>query len=210
MKLRKKQKRELILESTYDIFIEKGYANTKIIDIAEHAGIGKGTVYEYFESKEAIFMALFDYLSNEYKNNYEQVKEANQNRSAAEQLKAFIMFEANVAHYMCHTKKLPPHLFIMELFKNVELSSLFELFMKYRYHCLLDIITNGITSGEFQNGDASMYTIGIFGSIAFYNDVYNRHCIPNILKDISIKNWNIEDLLSLILNGLQKNNTNIE
>ena len=204
MKLRKKQKRELILEATYDIFVEKGYANTKIIEIAEQAGIGKGTVYEYFDSKEAIFMALFDYFTNEYKKNYEYIKTTNEKKAASDQLKAFVKFETNIAHYMCHTKKIPPHLFILELFKDAKLSNLFEQFIEYRYHCLLAIVTNGIASGEFQDGDPAMYSIGILGSIAFYIDFHNKQFIPKIFENVSVKNWSTDDFLSLILNGLQK------
>ncbi|WP_324824422.1 TetR/AcrR family transcriptional regulator [Sinanaerobacter sp. ZZT-01] len=204
MNVRKKQKREQILEATYDIFVEKGYANTKIIDIANRSGIGKGTVYEYFDSKEAIFMALFDYFSNEYKKNYEYIKKSNENKKASEQLRIFIKYDTSIVHYVCHTKKLPPHLFLLELFRDAKLSTLFEKFIEYRYHCLLNIIKNGISSGEFKEGDPSMYSIGILGSIAFYIDFQNQHFIPQVLKDISVKNWNSNDLLSLILNGLQK------
>jgi len=204
MNERKKQKRELILEATYDIFVEKGYTNTKIIDIAKRSGIGKGTVYEYFDSKEAIFMALFDYFSNEYKKNYEYIKKANENKKASEQLRIFIKYDTNIVHYVCHTKKLPPHLFLLELFRDAKLSALFEKFIEYRYHCLLNIIKKGIASGEFKEGDPAMYSIGILGTIAFYIDFQNQQFIPQVLKDISVKNWNSNDLLSLILNGLQK------
>ncbi len=204
MNTRKKQKRELILESTYDIFVEKGYTNTKIIEIAKHAGIGKGTVYEYFDSKEAIFMALFDYFTDEYKTNYEYIKSTNQNKTSAEKLKLFIKYETNIIHYMCHTKKLPPHLFLLELLKDTRLSTLFEQFVKYRYHSLLDIISEGISSGEFQKGDPTMYTIGILGATAFYIDSRNKQFLPQMLEEISVKEWSTDDFLSLILNGLQK------
>jgi len=59
MSKNKSSKRDMILDAAYNLFINKGYWDTKIIDIAEAAGIGKGTVYEYFESKDAIFLELF-------------------------------------------------------------------------------------------------------------------------------------------------------
>ncbi len=54
----KKEKRKLILESAKSQFEEKGYHGAKISEIAKHAGIGKGTVYEYFDSKQSIFEEL--------------------------------------------------------------------------------------------------------------------------------------------------------
>ena len=37
------------------VFAKKGVAKTKMIDIATIARVGKGTIYEYFASKEDIF-----------------------------------------------------------------------------------------------------------------------------------------------------------
>jgi AcrR family transcriptional regulator len=47
-----------ILDAALGCFAEKGFAATRMDDIAERAGITKGTIYLYFESKEAIFKAL--------------------------------------------------------------------------------------------------------------------------------------------------------
>jgi len=55
-----KEKSELILSAATRVFSEKGYSAAKIDRIAELAGVGKGTVYEYFDSKEALFFAVFD------------------------------------------------------------------------------------------------------------------------------------------------------
>ncbi|MEL7648268.1 MAG: TetR/AcrR family transcriptional regulator [Sedimentibacter sp.] len=49
------QKRKDILTSARSLFREKGFHNTKIEEIAAKAGVGKGTVYEYFTSKQEIF-----------------------------------------------------------------------------------------------------------------------------------------------------------
>ena len=46
------------LDTALDLFVQKGYLDTKIIDIFNAAGIGKGTVYEYFSSKEELFTEL--------------------------------------------------------------------------------------------------------------------------------------------------------
>lgn len=47
-----------VLEAALDLFTEKGYAATRVEDIARRAGISKGAVYLYFPSKEAIMEAL--------------------------------------------------------------------------------------------------------------------------------------------------------
>jgi AcrR family transcriptional regulator len=45
------------LEAARTVFARQGYANTGVEDIAEQAGIGKGTLYLYFPSKEQIYLA---------------------------------------------------------------------------------------------------------------------------------------------------------
>jgi AcrR family transcriptional regulator len=57
-----KDKREAILAAASSLFGNYGYRRTSIDDIAQEAGIAKGTVYLYFKSKEEIFRALSQQL----------------------------------------------------------------------------------------------------------------------------------------------------
>ncbi len=62
----KQQKREIILQAALRVFAQKGFAATKMNDIAQQAGIGKGTLYEYFTSKEDLFFETFFHLFEQY------------------------------------------------------------------------------------------------------------------------------------------------
>lgn len=53
-----KSKKELILLVSSKVFAKQGFHNTKISQIAKLAGIGTGTVYLYFETKENILKEL--------------------------------------------------------------------------------------------------------------------------------------------------------
>jgi AcrR family transcriptional regulator len=53
-------KRDAILSSSIKLFLEKGYAETSTSDIAHHAKMSKGTIYQNFSNKEEIFMACSD------------------------------------------------------------------------------------------------------------------------------------------------------
>jgi len=52
-----------IIEAAARVFAQKGFSGAVIAEIAAEAGIGKGTVYEYFNSKEDLFFAVFQWLS---------------------------------------------------------------------------------------------------------------------------------------------------
>lgn len=47
-----------ILDAALDLFVERGYAATRLDDVAQRAGVSKGTVYLYFDSKEDLFKAV--------------------------------------------------------------------------------------------------------------------------------------------------------
>jgi len=47
-----------LLDAALDVFVEKGFAATRIDDIAARAGVSKGTLYLYYESKEALLKAV--------------------------------------------------------------------------------------------------------------------------------------------------------
>ena len=64
----KKEKRVKILEASISVFAKKGTVNTKMTDIAAAAEIGKGTIYEYFQSKDEIFIAAFYYVIEKAEN----------------------------------------------------------------------------------------------------------------------------------------------
>jgi AcrR family transcriptional regulator len=46
---------EAILDAALEVFAANGFAAARLDEVAERAGVGKGTLYLYFESKEALF-----------------------------------------------------------------------------------------------------------------------------------------------------------
>jgi AcrR family transcriptional regulator len=56
-----KDKKKRIIEAAARVFAQKGYAGTAVADIAVQAEIGKGTIYAYFDSKEDLFFAVFEW-----------------------------------------------------------------------------------------------------------------------------------------------------
>jgi AcrR family transcriptional regulator len=55
---RKDARPQEILEAALAVFADKGFAASRMDDIAARARVSKGTIYLYFESKEAVFQAL--------------------------------------------------------------------------------------------------------------------------------------------------------
>jgi AcrR family transcriptional regulator len=55
---RKDARPQEILEAALSVFAEKGFAAARMEEIAARAGVSKGTIYLYFDSKDAVFRAL--------------------------------------------------------------------------------------------------------------------------------------------------------
>lgn len=56
-----KRRRKQILEAGLDLFIRKGYAATRITDIARAVGMSTGLLFHYFPSKEKLYETLIQY-----------------------------------------------------------------------------------------------------------------------------------------------------
>jgi AcrR family transcriptional regulator len=61
----REEKMTLIMDVALELFASEGYYRTTIRHIARHAGISKGLIYNYFESKEALLKAIIHKSVNE-------------------------------------------------------------------------------------------------------------------------------------------------
>lgn len=55
---RKEERPAELMAAALDLFVERGYAATRLDDVAARAGVSKGTLYLYFSSKEELFKAV--------------------------------------------------------------------------------------------------------------------------------------------------------
>ena len=52
------ERKDQLLDCAATLFAERGYAETRVLDIVRAAGVAKGLFYWYFENKEALFLEL--------------------------------------------------------------------------------------------------------------------------------------------------------
>jgi AcrR family transcriptional regulator len=84
----KEQKRRDIACACKELLLEKGLRNISVSQIAQTAGIGKGTVYEYFENKEDIVFEIMTTFIAEYEARLAEA--VSQKRTAEEKLFCFL------------------------------------------------------------------------------------------------------------------------
>jgi AcrR family transcriptional regulator len=56
----RESRKQQIMDTALELFANQGYANCSIAQLAKHSGISKGLMYNYFESKEALLVAIIE------------------------------------------------------------------------------------------------------------------------------------------------------
>lgn len=99
--LAKEARRKQLIEATIDGIARKGFAEVKIADVAEAAGLSVGIVNFYFKSKDALLIATLKHLVEDYEEHVAQTM-ARAGKSAAAQIDA--MIEADFARTHANRK----------------------------------------------------------------------------------------------------------
>ena len=151
LKDRRQNKKSLIIEAAARVFASRGYNGTLIADIAREAGIGKGTIYEYFPSKVDLFFAVFKWFI-QMTETEAKVSIAVLGGSSSERLMAL-----NDALLRSWLDMLDMYSLVMEFWSASASSSMRQRFKQafkegYRdfRQIVAALIRDGIDAGEFQ------------------------------------------------------------
>lgn len=72
----REQRNRAILTAAFELFVDKGYHKTTLGDIAKAVGIGQGTLYYYFPTKDEIFWGVYDLMMSHMEEAFRQRLEA--------------------------------------------------------------------------------------------------------------------------------------
>ena len=158
-------KRKAIIEGATQVFSRNGYARTRMAEVARTAGVGKGTIYEYFRSKEALFYATFKPFIIESEA-LVQAPLRDADRTAAECLKVIAneLLQAWMAkmdlyglmmEFWSATTVLPSRQRFKDTFQNA--------YTDFR-RSLAAVIQRGIDSGEFEPANTANLASALIGS----------------------------------------------
>jgi len=167
-----------IIKAAIRVFSEHGFDGAKMEYIAKEAGIGKGTVYEYFESKERLFEEILKFSVEEFR---QGLKESMDDRDAIEEK------IANCSRY--NAEFLSSHMDIVQIALKVKLLS-----KEMRIHHLAaqaaiqehytEMVRVAKEKGEFRSDlDEELATFCIMGTV----DQFCKQrvfCDPRPLEEI--------------------------
>lgn len=199
MRQRRKEARPAELAAAaLELFVEKGYAATRLDDVAARAGVGKGTVYLYFESKEALFKAAIEAAMTPAVEAAEALVECG-DLSAAERLREF------VHGWWRMVASAPigglPKLLIAESGNFPEIARWhYETIIRRAMRALGRIIEGGIASGEFRPVPVEFATRIVFAPM-FSIIVWTR-AFGETMSDLPEPRRFLDEALDVLINGL--------
>ena len=151
-KRRKDARPEEILDAALELFTEKGFSSTRMVDVAKLAGISKGTLYLYFDSKEAIFKGVVQQRITPQIDGFSELVD-NFEGSNAELLRT--MIKGWWMGVVCTSLSAIPKIIISESGNFPEMAEYFTKNVVTRSRGLFSkVITRGMISGEFEQYDA--------------------------------------------------------
>ena len=163
----KKQTKEKILHDSILFFARNGFAGTKISDLAKHIGIGQGTLYLYFASKEDLYQEIQKIIEEE-----QDIKEMKllthlpisarkKITKLSETVLARLMKDENYAGMIAINTQ-------MMLEKDCDNSSSDTTYQSDLYQCMAKIIEQGQKEGTVVKGNAMKLADYYWGVIYLY------------------------------------------
>jgi AcrR family transcriptional regulator len=153
--LQKEARRIAIIDAALEEFTAQGFTATKLDDVAERAGIGKGTIYLYFDSKELLFEEVVrrNLLGGrEIIENFIATFEGDTAELLAQHFRSMYLFTQN--------EKIPP-LIAMVMGEAVRFPALSRFFydevIKPSQELIRRIIRRGVERGEFRTDAEEIY-----------------------------------------------------
>ncbi len=198
--IKREKKREKILEAAAELFSTKHYHEVMMDDVAKLISVAKGTVYNYFTSKEELYFTIMHTRMENLLTLLKQKIESE--HSSIDSLRAFVVYL-----YMLMMKHQKFFLIYQRETLNGNNSFCEDLISleKQMKQMIIQIISRGETEGVFRKVDEEFAISLIFGSI--YGAV-QRGINSNLPNELVAKEK--EEIFDFVLHGLYSGFNNIK
>lgn len=165
-------KREAILASAFEVFHQKGFYQAKIEEIAQRAGVGKGTVYLYFSSKEHLLREMLKEVVHHYLSMLRQRMAA----APTPRERLHVLFRTHAAFVRRHQKVK----FLTRRdfdFVDEELHQWLRQQREAFVQELQALVEDGIRAGQFRPVDARLAALmleALFGTLLFEEKTFTK------------------------------------
>ncbi|WP_433742503.1 TetR/AcrR family transcriptional regulator [Falsibacillus pallidus] len=191
-----------IMETAFVCFAEKGFQNATMDDIVKNSGMSKGAIYNYFKSKDEIYIELMEQKTKE------SIDKINENLSKFDLAEEKMRYLLNIYSHQIERNPdwqnlIRVHIeFWLQSSRDESLKSMLDDRMKNIYQKLIiDILELGKTNGEFPGDLDSKMISTLFWSIIDGISIYY-----GVMKDDYPYKQMVEKAGEMIMRELLKKN----
>ncbi|HEX4410203.1 MAG TPA: TetR/AcrR family transcriptional regulator [Xanthobacteraceae bacterium] len=165
---RKADRPKEIIEAAFTEFSRNGYASTTLDQIAERAGVTKGTIYVYFENKEHLFISMVRDITEAALDTVDDMFDTHEG-STAELLR--LQFSFIYEHLVDdHRKREVMRMLIAEAPRFPELTDrYYQEILQPCIERLKQVIQRGVDRGEFRDSPVTNSPQVVIAPIALLN-----------------------------------------
>lgn len=186
--------RNEILQTAAKEFAEKGYDSANINEIATKSGIGKGTIYNYFNTKKDLYLETIR-QTIQLLNSISDTIYSDTESSATQKLEELIIkyFEFTDEH-QAFLKLWARHLFQDAPTFSKEVAKIFQE-MK---HPIRDLIEEGTLKGEFETEHPLASSYMILSMLVLFTPALNAKSVPVLVPDNHRVEFAIETMKKML------------
>mgnify|MGYP000877079175 CR=1 FL=1 len=182
-------KREVIIDAAAFVFAREGYDRARMEDISGRAGIGKGTIYEYFKSKKDLFQSVVKHACKVYIMLIQGID--GEDRPFEEKLREYIFI---------YNEFLEKHRDLADLVlmqpQNIsrDTRKYFQLLRADVIDATVKMLDLAESRGEIRDADKRMTAEMIWG---ISGTLFSTGLIEN-------ERWNVDEVVDVILHGISR------
>jgi AcrR family transcriptional regulator len=170
------ERKQQLLDRAAELFAERGYAETRVIDIVRAAGVAKGLFYWYFDNKEALFEELAESIRLSLRRTQRAVLEPTDSplRNLRRGTEASVVFMAEHAHFFS-LLEVEGRTFTHVLKRGTE----------QHVGDVLAIIRAGQADGTIRDEDPKLLAVGVVGTVGQYSHFHRTGRLTLPLPDLA-------------------------
>jgi len=152
------ERKTQIINAAEGVFMEKGFDQARMDDIAEETGLSKGTLYLYFKSKDDLIIAILDRM---FQREFKQFDSLNLSELSA--IDTIWKITDLLTKDILGLQRLIPivYQFLALAFRNKYVQLALKKYINRYVDVLVPIIQHGIDSGEFHQVDVQEVAIAM-------------------------------------------------
>ena len=197
-RIRSRNERKILKAATI-VFSRKGFDGTRIVEIAEQAGLPKANVYYYFGSKEEIYAAVIAHLLQGWD---DALKHISSDREPMESLEAYVRAKLEYSRRNVEESRV----FATEILRGSRfLSRKDREHMRHVTKRHAEVVEGWISSGKIRPVDPRHLFIILWSATQFYADFETLACDALETPRLKVNDYNsaARTIVETVLRGLR-------